>query len=190
MRLDDLTLAEFGVLIRRLLVAYQRHLTDEQLEETIGVYYDQVRGFAEPVVSQAIEKLIQEPGRWFPKAGDLRMACRGLEADRGRRQGQQHHRELEHRCGGCDQVFYLAGYECATGVVVGRFRCACPPAGRGWFTPAAEAWQERRPPTTADVRELVTRADRPRARPQEAPEDVRARFKTAAGAPSDELAHA
>ncbi|MGE4163882.1 MAG: hypothetical protein AB7G23_19310 [Vicinamibacterales bacterium] len=188
MRLDDLTLADFGKLFRRLLVANQRQLSDDVLEETIAVYFDQVRGFPEPVVAQAIEKLIQEPGRFFPKAGDVRIACRILEADRSRRQGQQHHRDLEHRCGGCGQVFHLAGYECATGVVVGRFRCGCPPAGQGWFTPASEAWQERQSPSSRDMRQLLGQPDRPR-QPAAPVEDIRSRFRQAA-APANEVTHA
>jgi uncharacterized protein YdaU (DUF1376 family) len=45
------------------------------------------------------------------------------------------------QCPTCHEGFYLAGYETPKGVVLGKLRCACPPQGDGWHTPAARAFQ-------------------------------------------------
>lgn len=175
MRRDDLTLAEFGPLFRRLMFAYQRLIPAKELEDTIAVYFDTLRRFSEPVVSQAVERLCREPGRFFPKTGDLYRLCADLEGAATRRLGQQHHVSLEHRCGECGKEFWVAGYECGNGAVVGRLRCACRQAGVGWDTPAAQAYTDRAPVVTPALKQAVTAPSTTRA-PRRSPEDVRRLF--------------
>lgn len=145
MRRDDLTLIAFGPMFRRLLLAHQRQIPAADLDGTIEVYFETVQRFSETVVSRAVEQLIREPGRFFPKAGELRATCQQYEGERTRQLGHQHHANDDHRCGGCGQPFYVAGYERPGGEILARLRCACPPPGPGWHTLAAKAYRETKP---------------------------------------------
>ena len=176
MRLDDLTVAAFGPLFRRLLIAHQRHIAAADLDDTIEVYFDTVRRFAEPIVGAAVEHLIREPGRYFPKAGELHAACLRYEGEQIRRAGYQHHDEGG-GCPSCGRMPYVAGYEMGNSTVIGRVRCHCITPGQGWFTPAAQAWRETVRPSKDGLWESL--GDKRTVARTERVEDIRQQFRRA-----------
>jgi len=164
-RHDDLTLTAFGRMFRRLLLAHQRQIPAGDLEETIGLYYDLVRRFAEPIVGAAVERLVREPSRFFPKAGELYALAAQLEGEQQRRYGGQPQPETGNDCPACRRAFYVAGYLTGWGAVVGRLRCGCEAPGQGWADPAALAWRETARPAFDGVRGLLDdSAPKPRTR--------------------------
>lgn len=140
MRLDDLTLAEFEILFRDLVLGHQRTIPDDDFGPTMQVYYRVARVFPTAVVERAITLLVETPSRYFPKAGDLAAKCRELDRDNTRRLPSPPSGDETHRCPSCGVPFQVVGYECGNGVVVGRQKCGCPQGGEGWDTPSAKAY--------------------------------------------------
>lgn len=145
MRVDDLAPGAFTAMFKELALAYQRTIPAADVDPTIDVYYKTIRVFPAPIVERAMTIFREHPSRFFPRAPDLAAKCRELEGEEKRRRRHQHQAEELDRCGECGKAFYVVGYECGNGVVVGRRRCDCPHGGQGWDTPAARAFRE--PPT-------------------------------------------
>jgi hypothetical protein len=65
-------------LIARLAVGYNKRLSDDEASETLALWGDVMQGVPLPELERAVEQLVQEPGQWFPKAGDVRRKALGL----------------------------------------------------------------------------------------------------------------
>lgn len=161
MQLDRITRPAFSAMLSRLLLGYQKYVPDDDLEPMTNVYLGVVERFPERIVDQAVGSLIENPTRYFPRAGDLAAKCREIEGEAIRRAGPVESSDIGDRCPQCRAAFVFAGYELGSGAVVGRRRCRCLAPGRGWDTPAARAWRDAGPydPTTA--KEQLRRVLRP-----------------------------
>jgi hypothetical protein len=120
-------------------LGFNKRVGDDELEDMIGLAFDMVRRFPLAVVESAIEGLIADPPQYFPKPGEIRKRC--FERERATAPKTQEATQND-RCTSCDRRFFVAGYECATGVIVGRLRCDCPQGGSGWDTEKAKAFWE------------------------------------------------
>lgn len=157
------SLAEFGTLFESLAAARVKTFPGKTLEATLRVYHAQVAKYPLPVVEQAIQRLIADPGRFFPTAGQLVAHCLEIEQTLIRRLNAQHQAaplDPQDTCPTCRTAWFLAPYRLgtghangkrrlrldgqavvavtepgqATGQVVLRRRCQCPAAGAGWLT--------------------------------------------------------
>lgn len=65
-------------LITRLAAGYNKRLTADDASETLALWGDVMQGVPLPELERAVEQLVQDPGQWFPKAGDVRRKALGL----------------------------------------------------------------------------------------------------------------
>ena len=65
-------------LITRLAVGYNKRLTDDEASEILALWGDVMQGVPLPELERAVVQLIEDPGQWFPKAGDVRRKALGL----------------------------------------------------------------------------------------------------------------
>lgn len=140
LHLNEITKPVFGTLLDRLCVGYQYRIPEAWKAKTFEEYFKQVKRFDVGIVETAIEDLIAEPTRGFPRAGELRGRCFKAEKELKASQPEPPRGDVD-RCPVCRAEFFVAGYESATGVVVGRMRCKCPQGGRGWETEKAQAYR-------------------------------------------------
>lgn len=105
MNLDQLTIAHFTPLFRRLLVAYQHRIPETWLEETIRTYYQVIRRYDVAIVEKAFEHLINDPEtKYFPKANQVGAVCRRFASETKRAVAIQHH-DHEPTCPDCQSVY-------------------------------------------------------------------------------------
>lgn len=141
---DELTAMDVTGLMRRLCVAYGKPF-GSRTEDLVGLWYDKLRWYPGSVVKAEIERWVETEKR-FPTVAAI------IALVKARKPPTDAERNVDPDvCPGCRQAFWEAGYEIgtgkanpgqATGTIVPRLRCACPPPGYGWDTPAAIAWNK------------------------------------------------
>lgn len=133
MRPDELPLPVIAEQVKRLVRAFPQSKVPE-----VGGFAEELRratrSWTERELELAFDGVIRTE-RYWPRIAAI-LAAKPIS----------HASPIDPATGGtgcrvCGKEPFLAGYETATGEVIGRYRCACPTGGGGWATEKARAWR-------------------------------------------------